>query len=95
MKARFTEKQDPVTWNTLPDGKVDVMICLNHVVFLIDQCSYHFCGIYASSTHFQKMSASVFKTVGNQFIHVIDLSNCGNCKVTKMRAHQKRLRFII
>lgn len=29
MKARFTEKQDPVTWNTLPDGKVDVMICLN------------------------------------------------------------------
>lgn len=29
MKARFTEKQNPVTWNTLPDGKVDVMICLN------------------------------------------------------------------
>lgn len=29
MKARFTEKQDPVTWNALPDGKVDVMICLN------------------------------------------------------------------
>lgn len=29
MKARFTGKQDPVTWNTLPDGKVDVMICLN------------------------------------------------------------------
>ena len=29
MKARFTEKQDPVTWNALPDGNVDVMICLN------------------------------------------------------------------
>lgn len=29
MKARFTEKQNPVTWNTLPDGNVDVMICLN------------------------------------------------------------------
>ena len=68
---------------------------LNHVVFLIDQCSYHFCGVYTSSTHFQKMSASVFKTTGNQFIHVIDFSNCGNCKVAKMRAHQKRLRFII
>ena len=29
MKARFTEKQDSVTWNVLPDGNVDVMICLN------------------------------------------------------------------
>lgn len=29
MKARFTEKQNPVTWNMLPDGKVDVTICLN------------------------------------------------------------------
>ena len=29
MKSRFTEKQNPVTWNMLPDGKVDVTICLN------------------------------------------------------------------
>lgn len=29
MKARFTERQNPVTWSGLPDGKVDVTICLN------------------------------------------------------------------
>lgn len=29
MKAKFTEKQPPVRWQTLPDGYVDVTICLN------------------------------------------------------------------
>lgn len=29
MKARFTERQNPVTWSNLPDGKVDVTIYLN------------------------------------------------------------------
>lgn len=29
MKARFTEKQPQVLWRPLPDGKVDVTICIN------------------------------------------------------------------
>lgn len=29
MKARFTEQQPAVRWQPLPDGKVDVTICLH------------------------------------------------------------------
>ncbi len=29
MKARFTEEQPAVRWQALPDGQVDVTICIN------------------------------------------------------------------
>ena len=60
---------------------------LDHVLFLIDQGSYQFRRIDISTTHLQEMCTAIFKTGRDQFVHIVDLANCSDGKISQVRTY--------
>ena len=78
---------------------VDHFLCVtdplcNRILGVDKRCD-HFCRIYVSPAHFKEMCTSVFEAFLDQFFHIVDLADCCDRKIPKMRTDQERLWFII
>ena len=91
-----SELQGNLGIGCISDNEPQPLLVRSHLGnFAVDQRSYYFCRIHISTAHFKKMCTSVFEALLDQFFHIIDLADCRNCKISKMRAHKQWLWFVI